>query len=286
MIWREYQRLQLVSRVNDRFVSYVEAGDGPPLILLHGIPVWGYLWHGIYPELARTHRVLIPDLPGFGFSDKADCFDRSIACQAHMIDTWLGQLGISRATIIGHDIGGGVALRMATLFPERVGRLIVMNSVCYDSWPIELMLQFGHPDAHRKLSASFAVRLLRQALKRGFASSIHPDILTGFLAPYTTEVGKLSLIRNAAALNTNLTMEIIHLLPGISIPTLVLWGEDDRFQPVHYAERLAKDIHGSRLVRVKDARHFVMWDQPNLVTKHLLEFVHQTADQPVHISSV
>lgn len=285
MNWREYQSLQLVSRVNDRFVSYVEAGEGSPLILIHGIPVWGYIWHGIYPELARTHRILIPDLPGFGFSDKADCFDRSIACQANMIDAWLEQLGVSRATIIGHDIGGGVALRMATLFPERVERLILMNTVCYDSWPIELMLQFGHPEAHRKLSASFAMRLLRQALKRGFASSIHQDILTGFLAPYTTEVGKLSLIRNAASLNTNLTMEINHLLPGIRIPTLVLWGEEDRFQPVHYGERLAKDIHGSRLIRVKNARHFVMWDQPNLVTKHLLEFVHETADLPVHTSS-
>ncbi len=284
MTWRDYQRLQLVSRLDDRFVSYVEAGNGPPLILIHGIPVWGYLWHGIYPELTRTHRVLIPDLLGFGFSDKADCFDRSIAAQAQMVDAWLGHLGISHATIVGHDIGGGVALRLATRFPERVERLIVMNTVCYDSWPIELMLQFGHPEAHRKLSASFAVRLLRQALKPGFASSIHRDLLEGFLAPYTTEVGKLSLIRNAAALNTNLTTEITHLLPGLRIPTLVLWGEDDRFQPVHYGERLAKDIPGSRLIRVKDARHFVMWDQPTLVTKHVLDFLDKNPSISAHTS--
>lgn len=273
MKWQDYQRLQLVSRFNDRFISYVEAGNGSPLVLIHGIPVWGYVWHGIYSELTRTHRVLIPDLPGFGFSDKADCFDRSIAAQARMIDAWLDQLGISHATIIGHDIGGGVALRMATRFPERVDRLIVMNTVCYDSWPIELMLQFGHPEAHRKLSASLAVRLLRQVLKRGFASSLNRNILEGLLAPYTTETGKLSLIRNAAALNTNLTTEITHLLPALKIPTLVLWGEDDRFQPVHYGERLTGDIYGSRLIRVKDARHFVMWDQPELVTKHVLDFL-------------
>lgn len=285
MTWRDYQRLQRVSRLGDRFISYVEAGNGRPLILIHGIPVWGYLWHGIYPELTGSHRVLIPDLPGFGFSDKADCFDRSLAAQAHMIDAWLDQLGISHATIIGHDIGGGVALRMATLFPERVERLIVMNTVCYDSWPIELMLQFGHPEAHRKLSASIAVRLLRQALKRGFASSIPQDLLTGLLATYTTEVGKLSLIRNAAALNTNLTTEIIHLLFGLRIPALVLWGQDDRFQPVHYGERLAKDIPGSRLIRVKDARHFVMWDQPKLVTKQVLEFLDKTCDLAARTSS-
>lgn len=263
MTGREFQRLQIVSRVNDRFVSYVEAGDGSPVILIHGIPVWGYLWHGIYSELARTRRVLIPDLLGFGFSDKADCFNRSIACQAHMITAWMPQLGIPRATIIGHNIGGGMALRMATLVPARVEALIVMNTVCYDSWPIELMLQFGHPEAHRKISASLAVRLLRQALKRGFASSLNRNILEGLLAPYITETGKLSLIRNAAALNTNLTTEITHLLSGIRIPTLVLWGVKDRFQPIHYGERLVKDIHESRLIRVKDARHFLMWEQPD-----------------------
>lgn len=276
MTWREFQRLQNVSRINDRFVSYVEAGDGPPVILIHGIPVWGYLWHGIYSELARTRRVLIPDLLGFGFSDKADCFDRSIACQTQMITSWMTQLGIPRATIIGHDIGGGVALRMATLFPARAEALIVMNTVCYDSWPIELMLQFGHPEAHRKLSASLAVRLLRQVLKGGFASSRPRKVLDGLLAPYTTETGKLSLIRNATALNTNLTTEISHLLSGIRIPTLVLWGVDDGFQPIHYGERLVKDIHDSRLIRVKDARHFLMWDQPEIVKKHLLDFFNRT----------
>ncbi|GJL70045.1 MAG: oxidoreductase [Nitrospirales bacterium] len=276
MTWREFQRLQMVSRVNDRFISHVETGDGPPVILIHGIPVWGYLWHDIYLELARTRRVLIPDLLGFGFSDKADCFDRSIAFQAHMITAWMTQLGIPRATIIGHDIGGGVALRMATLFPARVEALIVMNTVCYDSWPIELMLQFGHPEAHRKLSASLAVRLLRQALKRGFASSRNRKIVDGLLAPYTTETGKLSLIRNAAALNTNHTTEITHLLSGIKVPSLVLWGEEDRFQPIHYGERLVNDIHDSRLIRVKDARHFLMCDQPEIVTKHLLDFFERT----------
>lgn len=285
MIWREYQRLQLVTTLQDRFISYVEAGDGSPIILIHGIPVWGYVWHGLYPKLARTHRVLIPDLLGFGYSDKADCFDRSIASQAHMLDAWMEQLGIPRATLIGHDIGGGVALQMATRFPGRVERLIVMNTVCYDSWPIELMLQFGHPGTYRKLSASFAMRLLRQALKRGFAVSMNRDMLNGLLAPYGTEVGKRSLIRNAAALNTNLTTEMTSLFSHINIPTLVLWGEEDRFQPVHFGQRLAQDIHGARLIRVKKARHFVMWDQPEPVTRHLVDFLARTPERSLQPSN-
>lgn len=223
--------------------------------------------------IANKRRTLVPDLLGFGFSDRRDCFDRSIGRQAEMIDAWMEKLQIERAAIVAHDIGGGVALRLATLFPHRVSRLCVMNTVCYDSWPIELMLQFGHPEAQRKVSASTAMSTLRLALKSGFSSSPDDELMSGLLAPYRTEVGKLSLIRNAAALNTNLTTEITHLLPTIVAPTLILWGEDDTFQLVKYGERLAADIPCSQLIRIADARHFAMIDQPESVCKHLLAFL-------------
>lgn len=273
MNWREYQALQRVGEVGEQFISYVDQGTGEPVILLHGIPTWGYLWQGVLAELSSDHRVLIPDMLGFGYSDTADRFDRSIARQAEAMDAWIGQLGIERAAVVAHDIGGGVALRLATLFPQRVGRLCVMNTVCYDSWPIEMMLQFGHPEAYRKMSAAAALKMLRQALTSGFAVTPADDLLDGLLVPYHTEVGKLSLIRNAAALNTNLTTEITHLLPRIDVSTLVIWGEDDTFQLVKYGERLARDIPGAGLARIANARHFVMIDQPDEVARHLKAFL-------------
>ncbi len=273
MNWREFQSMQRVAQLSDRFISYLDEGTGEPVILLHGIPAWGYLWHALTPALAKQNRVLAPDLLGFGYSDKSDCFDRSIARQAEMIDAWMDKIGIERAHIVAHDIGGGVALRLATLFPHRVMRLCVMNTVCYDSWPIEAMLQFGHPETRRKLSAASAITMLKGALKQGFAKSPDEEMLDSLLAPYTTEVGKLSLIRNAAALDTNLTTEITALLPKIEAPTLILWGEDDLFQLVKYGERLARDIPGAQLVRVKDARHFLMLDQPDEVAEHVSAFL-------------
>ncbi len=273
MKWQEFQRLQKVVELQDHFLSYVDEGVGHPVVLLHGIPVWGYLWHDMLPALAARHRVLIPDLMGFGYSDKGDDFDRSIARQAEWIDAWLEKLQIPDAIIVGHDIGGGVALRLATLFPERVKRLCLMNTVCYDSWPIEVMLQFGHPDTNRNLSASTALTMLRQALKKGFATSPDGHVLDGLLAPYRTEVGKLSLIRNATALNTNLTTEISGRLTRLECPTLILWGEDDKFQLLKFGERLAWDIPGPQLQRIHHARHFGMIDQPEQTRELLLEFL-------------
>lgn len=273
MHWREYQSLQDVAEVGDRFVSYVDRGQGEPVILLHGIPTWGYMWHQMLEPLSAMRRVLIPDLIGFGYSDKRDCFDRSIAAQCEAICGWMDAIGLERAAVVAHDIGGGVALRMATLHPQRVSRLCVMNTICYDSWPIELMLQLGHPSAVHKLSAAATVTMLRQALKGGFASSPGDNLLEGLLAPYSTEVGKVSLVRNAAALNTNLTTEITHLLPRIEAETLILWGEEDRFQLLEYGERLAADIPSARIVRIADARHFVMLDRPDEVLEQVQGFL-------------
>lgn len=273
MEWRAFQTLQRVVDVDDYFISFVEQGTGEPVILIHGIPTWGYLWHGVLPALSREHRILIPDLLGFGYSHKGDRFDRSIHAQAVMVERWMDALKIERASVVAHDIGGGVALRLAALRPGRVSKLCLVNTVCYDSWPIEAMLQLGHPEARRKLAASSVLSLLRQALKQGFACSPDATLLDGFLAPYSTEVGKLSLIRNAAALNTNLTTELTALLPRLAVPTLILWGEDDVFQPVRFGARLASDIPYARLVRIKNARHFAMIDQPEEVIRHVSAFL-------------
>jgi pimeloyl-ACP methyl ester carboxylesterase len=276
MNWREFRQRQRVTTVSNRFLSYIDAGnpDHPAVILIHGIPTWGFLFHEFVDALSDTHRVLVPDLPGFGFSDKSDRFDRSIARQAEMIAQWMDQLKISAAAIVGHDIGGGIALRLATLFRDRVARLCLINSVAYDSWPVESMLQLGHPAAATRLSPATAISLLRFTLKKGFAAVPDRQLLDSLLAPYRTEIGRLSLMRNASALNTNLTMEITPLLPTITAPVLILWGENDRFQPVEYAARLALDIPHARLIRIRDARHFVMFDQRDIVLREIRAFLH------------
>ncbi len=276
MDWKQFQAMQKVAEIGEHFVSYVDEGAGEPVILIHGIPTWGYLWHKLIPVLSKQTRVLAPDLIGFGYSDKQDNFDRSIARQTEMIDAWMEKLGIQNANIVAHDIGGGVALRLATLFPHRVKRLCLMNSVSYDSWAIEVMIQLGHPSAYYLASASTTVATLRQMLKQGFNETPEDEILDGIFAPYLTEVGKLSLIRNAAALNTNLTTEITHLLHKIKAKTLILWGVDDKFQLLKFGKRLADDISNAKLIQIENARHFVMIDQPEAVARHVSTFLGET----------
>ena len=244
-------------------VAYTDVGQGDPLLLLHGIPTWSYLYSHVITLLADRYRVIAPDLLGHGWSDRRDCFDRSLLVQARMVRQFVAALGLEQVHLVGHDTGGGVGLILAIEAPSLIRSLVLTNIVAYDSWPIDDMLMVGHPQWKHKPGAEF-IAYLAGGLQDGLS---RPDRLTpafrdGILAPYANPEGQLSLIRNASALNTNHTMALVHRHGQITAPTLVLWGVDDPWQPISDGERLAQDIPHAALVRVEQASHWLPQDAP------------------------
>ena len=254
-------------------VAYTDVGAGPPLLLLHGIPTWSYLYADLIPLLAPHFRLIAPDFLGHGWSDRRDRFSRSLEVHARLVLRLLDALGLPRATLLGHDTGGGAALRLALEAPGRVERLVLTNTVAYDSWPIGDMVRLADPSWKAKPAAE-VVRFLEAGLPEGLA---RPGRLTrafreGIVAPYADKEGKLSLIRNASALDTSHTMELVDRLGEVRAPTLLAWGEDDPQQPVTDAERLARDIPGARLVRVPRASHWLPQDAPEELAAAVQDF--------------
>lgn len=277
--WREFRARQQAVELDQLsplslHVAYVDEGAGDPVVLLHGIPTWSFLWREVIPPLAERRRVIAPDFLGHGFSDRRDRFDRSLAAQTEMIAALLDELGIDRADIVGHDTGGGVALIMAIKRPERVRRLVLANVVCYDSWPIAEMLALGDPRLATS-SPEEICELVRSGLAPGISrrERLTPEFEQGILAPFADEDGKLSLIRNAVSLNTNHTMELVDRHREIRAPTLVLWGVDDPWQPLTDGERLAAEIPDARLVPVEHASHWLQQDAPDRVAAEILGFL-------------
>jgi pimeloyl-ACP methyl ester carboxylesterase len=263
-------------------MAYTDAGEGEPVVLLHGIPTWSFLYHDIIPRLQPHCRVLAPDLLGHGYSDRRDRFDRSLRAQAAAILAWLDVLGIERATIVGHDTGGGVALVLGIEHSERVARLVLTNVVAYDSWPIGDMVALSDPAwKHKPLDE------VRDFVAGGLADGLHhPGRLTeafraGIVAPFGDEEGRISLIRNASALNTNHTMALVDRHREITAPTLVLWGVHDPWQPIADGERLAAEIPGARLQRI-DASHWLPHDAPEEFAAAVTAFV---SERPASSSS-
>ncbi|MEO0760239.1 MAG: alpha/beta fold hydrolase [Pseudomonadota bacterium] len=244
-------------------IAYTDLGAGAPLILMHGIPTWSYLYHPVIERLAERHRVIAPDFIGHGMSDRRDMFDRSLVAQRAMVLGLTDALGLERVTLVGHDTGGGVALIMAVENADRVDRLVLSNVVAFDSWPIADMLALADPGWKAKSAAE-----MRAFLMGGFRDGLsRPGRLTdefaeGIMAPYLDAAGRLSLIRNASGLNTSHTTMLTDRLGAIAAPTLLVWGVDDPWQPVGDARRLAATIPGARLVEVAGASHWIPQDAP------------------------
>jgi len=255
-------------------VAYTDVGQGEPVVLLHGIPTWSYLYHDVIPLLEPHCRVLAPDFLGHGYSDRRDRFDRSLRAQTAMVLRFLDELGIEKATIVGHDTGGGVALIMGIDHSDRVSRLVLSNVVAYDSWPIDDMIALGNPQWRDK-SATDVANFIASGLPDGLHNSdrLTPDFERNIVAPYSDEEGKISLIRNASALNTNHTMELVDRHKEITAPTLVLWGVHDPWQTIGDGEKLAQEIPNSRLVRLENASHWLQQDAPEDFAREIINFL-------------
>ncbi|MDS0260593.1 alpha/beta hydrolase [Haloarcula sp. S1CR25-12] len=257
---------------HDLDVAYYDAGEGEPVVFVHGIPTNSFLWRDVVGPIAEERRVVVPDMLGYGNASMTDSFDRSIRAQERMLEALVSGLDLGTVSLVGHDLGGGVALRYASHAPDLVDQLVLSNAVAYDSWPVDTITELGLPETAEDRS----VEDIQQLLEKLFRNTLERDdpdeeFLQGMKAPWASEAGVTSLVRDAVATNTNHTTEID---PGeITAETLLLWGADDDLQPIEYARRLHDDIPDSTLTGLDDATHWVMVDRPETYREELAAFL-------------
>ena len=256
------------AEVDGLSVAYRRAGEGEPIILLHGIPTSSRLWDFAGAGLAGDFDVIAPDLVGYGRSDKPLDRDVSVSAQADLMTSLMDALRIERATVVGHDIGGAVAQILTVRRPERVTRLGLVDSVCFDSWPIPQMTALRHAaPLVSKLPSGWIFTALGSALERDLPDrareSLQASLAVWDRSPET--VG--AFLRNVEALDSSHTEAIAGDLGKIGVPVHVVWGAADPYQRPVWAVRLRDAIPGATL-RLVDAGHFVPWERPDeLVTE-------------------
>ncbi|MDT8370033.1 MAG: alpha/beta hydrolase [Longimicrobiales bacterium] len=261
-------------RVDGHELACLDEGEGPVVLLIHGIPTSSLLWRGIIPVLARTHRVIAPDMLNYGNSDKPEHADVSIAAQARLMVGLLDALGIPRADVVAHDIGGGVAQIIAVRHPERVRKLVLCSAVCFDSWPIPEFKPLQEPGAEAEMSLSDFLDMLRGFLPQGVyrSEALTPEGVEIIVAPWSSEEGKRALFRNFRRLNPEYTQAIAGELTQLDHETLILWGKHDPFQKPKYAEKLRKAIPNARLTWI-EAAHWIMEEESDEVASLLAHFL-------------
>lgn len=256
---------------HDLDVAYYEEGTGDPVVFLHGIPTNSFLWRHAIPPIADERRVIVPDMVGYGNSSMHDGFDRSIRAQEGMISGLLSTLDIETVSLVGHDLGGGVFLRYACHHPAAVEKLVLSNSIAYDSWPIQLITDLGLPETARETSVGEVQAMLDDLLRNTLHNDADEEFLDGMKTPWNSQAGVVSLVRNAVSTNTNHTTEIDPT--DVTAETLLLWGVEDDFQAIEWAERLQDDIDGATLIGLDDADHWVPEDRPDAYREELAAFL-------------
>jgi pimeloyl-ACP methyl ester carboxylesterase len=259
-------------------IAYVCQGKGEPILLLHGTVTSAYLWRHVLPLLAQGFTVYAFDLLGYGDSSKPLTADLSVRAQVEYVAEVMVKLRLTHVTAVGHDIGGGVIQLLALNRPELVRRLVLVDSVAYDSWPAPEIDRLKDPAWDQIMETLDLRKGFRKALQRGI---FHQERVTDTLvAEYTRPLdgleGRRAYLRCARALNNRDILIRAAEIERLPLPVLILWGEADDYQDVKYGQRLADRLPSARLVILKEAGHFLPEDQPEEIARFIREFIQQT----------
>jgi pimeloyl-ACP methyl ester carboxylesterase len=262
------------------WVQTAGPATGPAVILIHGFGGSTFSWRYTLPALAQVGDYAVAlDLKGFGLADKTFDADYSHAAQADLVAQVMDALRIQKATVIGHSMGGSVAVHFARQYPDRVEKLVLVDAAVFESGGGNAAVAdlLSVPPLRRW--AQLAVRLYatpaRSAdmLKSAYFNPAFatPDILAGYLVPQQVKGWELALLgimrdgsKNGLAAST---------LNRHSVPTLILWGQSDTWIPLSAGEKLHADIQGSELVVFPQAGHLPMEEQAAAFNARLIEFL-------------
>jgi pimeloyl-ACP methyl ester carboxylesterase len=276
------------AQVGEADVAYVEAGTGPPVLLLHGCPFSSFVWRRIIPPLSTQFRCIAPDLLGLGDTETRPDADWTLPAQAQAVLGLLDHLGIDRVALVGHDHGGAVAQLIAVRHPDRLTALVLADAEAYDNWPSAEERPFVRatqlPVLGRVVLWTWSrPRLFRWALAAGKA--VHePAVLTdelvqGYIAANLADGHRRAKTRRflAAQLdpaNQRHTADLAAELAGITAPTLLVWGGSDVHFGPEWAHRLHRDIPTAHRVEIfPDTGHLLMEERPGPLAALLADFL-------------
>jgi pimeloyl-ACP methyl ester carboxylesterase len=266
-------------------VAYRMAGEGPVVLLIHGMAGSSRTWRDVMPLLAREHTVIAPDLLGHGESAKP-AGDYSLGAQASSLrDLVVGALGIERATLVGQSLGGGVAMQLAYQHPELCERLVLVGSGGLGrevSWVLRLLtlpavehlMPVLFPRALRERGERIGALLSGRGLRAphlaemwsAYASLTQPEARRAFVRTLRAVIGPGGQAVSATD----------RLYLTRSVPSLIVWGARDEIIPVEHAYRAHELMPGSRLEVFEDAGHFVHVEQPARFAEVLRDFIART----------
>ena len=277
-------QLQYLS-LHGHTVGYRTAGQGPVVVLVHGMAGSSDTWRYVMPALARHFTVVAPDLLGHGRSAKPRA-EYSVSAHANLLRDLLASLGYERATLVGQSLGGGVVMQLAYQFPDRCERLVLVSSGGLGREVSPLLRGLAVPgveqifplfcsptlrDAGQRLATWLGATALRttpvvEEIWRSYASLADDDTRRAFFCTLRAVIDPSGQAVSATD----------RLYLAAHIPTLIVWGARDTLIPARHAHAAHEAIPGSQLAIFEDAGHFPHCEAPERFVETLVEFIATT----------
>lgn len=259
-------------------MRYLRAGNGPPVLLIHGLMAYSFSWRQVIPALCSIRTVIAPDQLGTGFSDHPSNLDLSLTGSAHRLWKLLDGLGISTTDVIGSSLGGGIAVRLTAMSPERVKKLALAAPINPWSLHARWVTKFLAKRSGEKMFMA-SLPLIRATanfwLKRLFGDPkrIAPGTLEGYAAPLMKPSAwnyGISVMQNWAASMKQLEQDYAAVADN---PALLVWGDRDIAVWPRSAQEILKRMKHARLVTMNGVGHIPYDEVPDEFNRILLEFL-------------
>ncbi len=239
-------------------------GNGPPVVLLHGTPSWSFLWRDVATRLAERHSVYLLDWPGYGDSARGPHVNVSWDEQARRLVALFAHWGLERPAVVAHDIAPVFLFRAHLLEGLPVGPLVIADAGFVPPFVTGFSLHArNHIGTMRGIPTHIAEAMIQRHIETTVHQPMSTEAMAGYMRPWRGDDGVAAYWQAVAAYDEDLARPAVERLGAIDVPTLVLWGEEDGWEPAWKADELAGMIPDARRKFLPGAGHFAPEDDPN-----------------------
>ena len=266
-------------RVNGVRLHYTELpGPGEDVILLHGFASSSYTWQEIAPILHKQgYNIWALDLKGFGWSEKPRFGKYDPYSLMNDVVDWMDAMGLEKAVLVGNSLGGGIASLMALVYPEKVSRLVLINSLAPYDIPHPLIIRLSHlPLAPHLARLAVSREVVRYYLKQVFYNSrfVTPEKVEAYYGPLCLPGCLYAQTLVARAMNPEPFLRFTEGNYQVQAPVLVIWGENDRWIPLQYGQQLLGEKMGKgTFVVLPECGHMPQEEKPVDTARAILDFL-------------
>lgn len=255
---------------SEGYIRYDSLGTGPDVVLVHGTPTSSVVWGGVVERLKHKYRFHLLDLPGYGQSEMSEDQNVRLRSFALVLTEFVQELGIDNPILVGHDFGAATVFGAHLVEKLPVRAICISDGVVLSPWGTAFSRHVKeHESTFANVPEYVHEAVIRAHLKTALAREADAALFDSLIAPWLGEEGQSAYYRQVGQYDYDYTVQLGKLYPSIEIPTMIFWGEEDKWVDISEGRRLQGIIPNAEFETLPDAGHFAMIDTPGLFAKKL-----------------